>query len=316
MGEIEQLREKYAFASTKNEQMKIAKKMFEKERNFFEFCEFMKDNPCREICILENEVYATYDIQGIPIRMVLDKTDMCAVPYTILLTRGYEQAEFAMVMKLLPYLGEHFRVFDVGANLGWYGINIKKRYQNCKVDFFEPVPNTCYRLQKNLELNDIMDCIVNNIGLSDRTGGQSFFYDTVASGASSMADLREMSTTEQIDVRMKAMDDYVSDNFVERLDFIKCDVEGAEFLVYRGGEKTIAKYHPIIFSEMLRKWSAKFQYHPNDIIDFLNNLGYRCYVISNGWLKSFDRVNEETVETNYFFLHEEKHQKIIQELCK
>lgn len=316
MSTIEKLRKEYVAVTEKKLRMEIARKMFEKEQDIFEICEFMKDNPCEEICIQQDEVYATYDIKGIPIRMGLDKTDMGAVPYTILLKGFYEQPEFDMVMKLLPYLGENFRVFDVGANLGWYGINIKKRYSDCKVDFFEPVPDTCDRLRKNVELNNIKECSVNNIGLSDRAGTMSFFYDTVASGASSMVNLREMSTTKQIEVRMKTMDEYVTDNSVECLDFLKCDVEGAELLVYRGGKKVIAKYQPIIFSEMLRKWSAKFQYHPNDIIDFLNIMGYQCYVIRNGWLEPFYRVDEDTVETNYFFLHKEKHSEIIQDLCR
>lgn len=316
MSTIKELRKEYAVVPDKSARMEIAEKMFEKEQGIFEFCEFMKDNPCREICIQENEVYATYDIQGIPIRMVLDKTDMAAVPYTILMKGFYEQSEFNMVMKLLPYLGEHFRVFDVGANLGWYGMNIKKRCPDCKVDFFEPVPNTFCRLKKNIAMNDITDCAVNNIGFIDKTETTTFFYDTVASGASSMTNLRELPTTEQIDVQMKTMDEYVAENHIERLDFIKCDVEGAEFLVYRGGENVIAKYQPIIFSEMLRKWSAKFHYHPNDIIDFLSGLGYQCYVIREGWLKTFERVDEQTVETNYFFLHKEKHSKIIRDLCR
>lgn len=316
MSIVENLRKEYASATEKKVRMEIAEKMFEKEQEVFEVCEFMKNNPCKEICIRQNEVYATYDIQGIPICMVLDKTDMAAVPYTILLKGFYEQPEFNMVMKLLSYFEEHFRVFDIGANLGWYGINIKKKYPGCTVDFFEPVPNTYHRLQRNVELNDIMECTVNNIGLSDTTGTMRFFYDTVASGASSMANLRELPTTKQIDVQMKTMNEYVAENSIECLDFLKCDVEGAEFLVYRGGEKVIAKYQPIIFSEMLRKWSAKFQYHPNDIIDFLHEIGYQCYVIQNGWLQTFNHVDEDTVETNYFFLHKEKHSEIIQELCR
>ena len=69
-------------------------------------------------------------------------------------------------------------------------------------------------------------------------------------------------------------------------------------------------------SEMLRKWSAKFNYHPNDIIQLFEEIGYECYVIAdNGMLKRFGYVNEETIETNYFFLHPEVHNTIIQKLC-
>lgn len=103
---------------------------------------------------------------------------------------------------------------------------------------------------------------------------------------------------------------------ITKVDFIKCDVEGTELFVYEGGKKTIEKYRPIIMSEMLRKWAHKFNYHPNDIINLLTELGYQCFVINeNSNLKKFDKVLEETVETNYYFLHKEKHAYIISNLC-
>ncbi len=99
------------------------------------------------------------------------------------------------------------------------------------------------------------------------------------------------------------------------VDFIKCDVEGSELFVYQGGLETLKKYKPVVFSEMLRKWSAKFGYHPNDIIALFKNIGYQCYVITvDNYLKEITEVTEETVETNYFFLHGEKHGKIREEL--
>lgn len=76
------------------------------------------------------------------------------------------------------------------------------------------------------------------------------------------------------------------------------------------------QYTPVVFSEMLRKWSAKFGYTPNDIIKFFKNLGYRCFVIADEEkLRECPIVTENTVETNYFFLHEVRHTNIIGEMC-
>ena len=66
---------------------------------------------------------------------------------------------------------------------------------------------------------------------------------------------------------------------------------------------------------MLRKWSAKFGYHPNDIINFMKEIGYQCYTITDNYkLRKIEEVTEKTVETNYFFLHKEKHTEIIEQL--
>lgn len=67
---------------------------------------------------------------------------------------------------------------------------------------------------------------------------------------------------------------------------------------------------------MLRKWSNKFGYHPNDIINLFTKIGYQCYVINDKKLKLFTKVDENTIETNYFFLHKQKHLDIIRKITK
>ncbi len=95
------------------------------------------------------------------------------------------------------------------------------------------------------------------------------------------------------------------------IDLIKCDVEGAELFVFQGGMKAIAKCRPIIFCEMLRKWAAKFAYHPNDIVALLRDAGYRCFAAENGTLVEVIRVDDTTQATNFFFLHEQAHTRLL-----
>ena len=86
----------------------------------------------------------------------------------------------------------------------------------------------------------------------------------------------------------------------------------------------------MIFCEMLRKWSKKFKYHPNQIILFFKSIGYKCFYISNlknqkiinagggggvfcknFKLKEIQIISNKTRETNFLFMHAVKHQKII-----
>ena len=105
---------------------------------------------------------------------------------------------------------------------------------------------------------------------------------------------------------MRRLDDFVDEHDVKVIDYIKCDVEGAELLVIKGGLESICKFKPILQLEMLRKWSAKYKYHPNDIINILKDKGYICCVYDKGQLCEFGYVDESTVETNYYFFHREK----------
>jgi hypothetical protein len=97
-----------------------------------------------------------------------------------------------------------------------------------------------------------------------------------------------------------------------KVDFIKCDVEGAELFVFQGGVKTISRDKPVIFTEMVRKWSAKFNYHPNQIIELLRGIGYRCFRAEGNALVEFPVMDENTAETNFFFLHALKHAGLIE----
>ena len=58
---------------------------------------------------------------------------------------------------------------------------------------------------------------------------------------------------------------------LDRLDFIKIDVEGMEFQVLEGGMKTIANYSPIMWIELLKIDKDK-------MIERLQDIGYDTYL--------------------------------------
>ena len=252
------------------------------------------------------------------IKMYINDQEYENVVMYILCFGNYEELETKMVLKILNGLNkDNFAFCDIGANLGWYSLNVKKNYLNSIIYAFEPSPVTFKKLENNLLLNNIKIDKIENIGLFDQEGKLDFYFNEIESGSSSLTNIREDENVKKIQVNVTKLDNWVKDNKIEKLDFIKCDVEGAEYFIYKGGIETIKKFKPVIFSEMLRKWSKKFGYHPNDIIEFLKNVGYNCYVInSNLGLTEIKEVTEETVETNFFFLNQENHKDIINSLCK
>jgi FkbM family methyltransferase len=68
--------------------------------------------------------------------------------------------------------------------------------------------------------------------------------------------------------------------FSEQIDFIKADVEGAEYLALAGAEELIGRFRPIITSEfcliMLEPVSG---ISGSDFLRWMKNFGYRAYVI-------------------------------------
>ncbi len=183
-----------------------------------------------------------------------------------------------------------------------------------RVYAFEPSGENFLALTRNFQLNHFDTSSLFHMGLYQENKTVDFYYDVEATGASSMVDLREQGTVRVEQVEMKRLDDVVKENKIPRIDFIKCDVEGSELFVFKGGMESLKKFKPVIFCEMLRKWTKKYKYHPNDIIHLLASLGYSCYALSKGGLVSVEQVTEDTVETNFFFLNQEKHGGFLKSL--
>lgn len=291
---------------------KYMKEMFETHKHLFEYPALIKNSPIQRIEITNEQVVFTIRNANNNIMICCDERDVHALPMSYLNYSVYEADEGNMILRLIKP-GDV--VFDIGANIGWYTLNILMKHEGILVYSFEPIKSSYQYLIKNLTLNNQNTDKAYNFGLSDKNKTIKFYFDTECAMASSMANLRESKNTVIEECEVKRMDDFVSSTLsLEKLDFIKCDVEGAELYVFKGGIETMKKYKPIVFSEMLRKWSKKFGYHPNKIIDLFHSIDYECYIINNDKIEKFGYVDNDTVQTNYLFFHKEKHADIIKNL--
>lgn len=296
---------KREFKNGEIEKHKYMEEMFDTHKHLFDYPSLINDSAITKIEITKEHVVFTVDNEGDSIMICCDERDAYSLPMIFLNLSETEAHENAMILKLIKP-GDV--VFDIGANIGWYTISILLKHKGASVYSFEPIESSFHYLKKNLVLNNLNSDKAYNIGFFNENKKATFYFDVRFAMASSMANLRGCQDTVAVDCEVTKLDDFVSTALsLEQLDFIKCDVEGAELFVFEGAIQTIKKYRPIIFSEMLRKWSAKFDYHPNQMISFLKELGYRCFVPHNGRLSEFFEMDENTVETNFFFLHKEKH---------
>lgn len=70
----------------------------------------------------------------------------------------------------------------------------------------------------------------------------------------------------------------IDDLGLDRLDFLKIDVEGFEPLVIRGAMNTLSKFKPAILCEIYDPMLARYDFTRVDIIGPLKNLGYNYRV--------------------------------------
>jgi FkbM family methyltransferase len=284
--------------------------MYGHHQLLFEYAELLPRTNISAISIDDNKVVMTFRDSGL--KFIVSEGDKRLAPLDTLNFATYEQEE----LQLQYMLAENCKtILDIGGNYGWYAMHMANQLPKAVVHSFEPIPFTFNHLNKNIAINSILNVKSYNIGLSEMKGSFDFYYDPKLSVNASLARVSESETLEKVVCPVDTLDEVTKTKALTP-DFIKCDVEGAELFVFKGGQTALRQHTPIIFTEMLRKWTAKFSYHPNDIIDFLKQFGYACFVGSGKQLVPFGRVDEQTIETNYFFLHGAHHKEVIEKFKK
>jgi FkbM family methyltransferase len=172
-------------------------------------------------------------------------------------------------------------VLDIGANVGYF----TKLFADLvgrrgEVHAFEPVPASFELLCKNIHSfprneNVHMNCLA--LGETDQN--VVLYLPNDDYGQAALIRHREGSwSTSQIrelNVKMMRLDKYAER--LTKIDFIKCDVEGAELLVLRGGRSTLRRCRPKIFLEIEERWTSSFGWTGSDVVRFLQEIGYRQF---------------------------------------
>ncbi len=284
-------------------------KMYENHSILFDYMGFIKHTDIKNIEINDREI--TMTTRRSSIKMVVVPLDKRIIPIEIINFGDYEIEILKMMRKLIK---SNFTVLDIGGNAGWYAINLSKLIEKIRLHVFEPIPNTFEILKRNIILNQVRCAALHNYGLSNEDKDVDFYYYPEGSGNASMANLSNVKTATKIKCKVRTLDNVVMASKI-RPDFMKVDVEGGELFVFQGGIETLKRCKPIVVTEMLRKWAAKFDYHPNQIINLFSNLGYNCYTVRNGRLKRFCLMDDKSADTNFFFLHGTTHFKEIKRLA-
>ena len=210
------------------------------------------------------------------------------------------------------------RMIDIGANVGLFSLELAISNPDIEYHLFEPLPTTFEMMKKTVKLNEVKEekFILNNLGMSNEEGSFDFYLP----GSSEAASLKPIdddfylkesdeygnysgkSTMKKVECYVTTLDKYVFENKIDKIDFIKIDVEGNEKAVLLGAKNTLEMFHPLIYCELLRKHAARFGYHPNDVIEYLKEFGYKCKTIRNNVMVDVETIDNDTVETNFFFM--------------
>lgn len=300
---------KAAYAAGELAKAAYIERMHERHKELYAYADFIRATGVEEIAVRAGEVIMT--LRQPRMRLIVDPRDRRNIPVEILNFGDHEAEEMAVISHLV---GDGGVVFDVGANIGWFALYCQAMARNVVVYAFEPLPTTCGYLRRNVELNGAVGISCYNTGFSDEAGTVSFYLYPEGPGNASLADVSGRDSVEEVRCDVVRLDGFMAGRDTG-MDLLKVDVEGAELLVFKGGVKTLERLRPVIMVEMLRKWAKPFGYHPNETIALLTGLGYACYAMQGGSLQPFASMDDDTVETNFIFLHQEAHAALADTLA-
>ncbi|MDX8388391.1 MAG: FkbM family methyltransferase [Ghiorsea sp.] len=180
----------------------------------------------------------------------------------------YENVEFDLdvngEMRVIQLIGtlKPKTILDVGANIGQWTSRLKRFHSDCIVHTFEPIPHTYKQLLTNTEQQSGL--IHNNFGLSSEADTiKLHFTDDIAFDSASTAypiqgmKFHEEYYTSSLDCTFKKASDYIVENKLDIIDFIKIDVEGMEYKVLEGLENKIENVRAIQFEYGIFNISSK-----------------------------------------------------------
>jgi FkbM family methyltransferase len=209
---------------------------------------------------------------------------------------------------ILKKLDINKNILDVGANIGFYALQIGQHIKNFKgkgkIFAFEPHPINYLNLKHNIKINKLTNYIYPfNFGLSDKKKNLNLilredFKNNSLTGNCSLESSVEMDKNfSQIKTKVEKIDNNRKIK-LSNLGFIKVDIEGHENYFFKGSIKTIKKFNPLILFELNKKFYIekykKKKLNFNKLFLNLKKNKYKFYDKNGFYLTNLNKLDTVT----------------------
>jgi FkbM family methyltransferase len=228
-----------------------------------------------------------------------------------LLFGEFETMERRFVKRLLR---RDMTVVDVGAHHGLYTLLASKGVGwHGRVIAIEPSPRERSRLEKHLRLNrssnvELIPCAAGDVPGEGELYVVQQFNDVCNS-------LRPPATPEPattVPVKIRPVDDILSELDISTVDFLKLDAEGAELSVLYGATKLLSRSpRPAMLVEVQDIRTKPWGYAAREILQFLMRLDYQWFAIAAKGALLPISCNEETYDANLVALPIERAEEFL-----
>jgi len=198
-------------------------------------------------------------------------------------TRQHHRDLYPLFARFVPRSGI---AFDVGAHAGQYTKLLARAAPAGRVYAFEPGSYARAILRTVVALRRLDNVLVMPMALGSACGVETLSMPVKAGGSFGFGlshlgrpqprwelVAQELVATTSLDAVAGALK-------LERLDFVKADIEGWEFSLLRGGEATLRRFRPVLVLELLSQHLARAGDRVDDAFAFLAELGYTAFELT------------------------------------
>jgi FkbM family methyltransferase len=201
------------------------------------------------------------------------------------------------------FLRKDMTLVDIGANQGEFSLFAAKRLSHGSVYAFEPMNIFYQQLEENIKLNNFSNIQTFHFGLSDRPAEVPIYLGE-SGGAGEHEGLGTIFQTQQRsrlvqNIRLEVFDEIAKQIPLNKIDFFKIDVEGAELMVLKGALNTLKKTRPVVMIEMNEDTYRSAGYSGEDIKQFFRDLNYSMNRIKKGG--HLEQIKETPPFSNVIF---------------
>lgn len=218
--------------------------------------------------------------------------------------------EINLINFMVNFIKKDMTIIDIGANVGLYSLlSAFLVGENGKVYSFEPTPRTFKTLKDNCgkykNIIPIQNALFEDkrkINFIDYGPRYSFLNTINGRLGDNLKFLKKYATN--FDLNTVVFDEFVKENNINNISFIKIDVEGVEFNVLKGMKDTLINQRPFITIEVGggEEWSE----NNKNSIKFLEENNYIAYEIDIlGKIKKH-KVQDRYLYDNLLFVPKEK----------
>jgi FkbM family methyltransferase len=193
---------------------------------------------------------------------------------------GFEAGEQNLLLRLVA---PGMTALDLGAHHGLYTLLLSKNVgPGGRVIAFEPSPRERTKLRWHIQINRCANVRVEPLAIGDAEGITPLYVCLgKETGCNSLRLPAVSEKTKTFPVSVVTLDDYLQRSNINRVDFVKLDVEGAELAAMKGASGLLTGTHrPILMYELADVRTKPWHYRGVEAFDLLAARHYRQFSIT------------------------------------